>query len=132
MPTDSPLRLIAFYKRLGFTLVKLNPDPTGADEPRSAGLALGDIRINLHGPYLWRQGHGSLAASDALPGCLDICFVWSGTAAAAVAAFEAAGATVIEGPVPRTGGRAVGTGIGDSVYARDPDGNLLELLAYAD
>ena len=36
----------------------------------------------------------------------------------------------IEGPVQRDGGRALGTGIGTSLYTRDPDGNLLEFMVY--
>ena len=31
------------------------------------------------------------------------------------------------GPVPRAGGRGV---VGTSVYFRDPDGNLVEIMAY--
>ena len=34
------------------------------------------------------------------------------------------------GPVDRVGGRAGGTATGRSVYTRDPDGNLVELIAY--
>jgi catechol 2,3-dioxygenase-like lactoylglutathione lyase family enzyme len=60
------------------------------------------------------------------PGNSDLCFVWSGTPAEAVAHLEAHGVEVIEGPVPRRGGAGEGT----SVYFRDPDGSLLELIAY--
>ena len=42
----------------------------------------------------------------------------------------AAGAEVIVGPVPRTGGRDGGTADGISHYIRDPDDNLLEFIIY--
>jgi len=52
--------------------------------------------------------------------------LWEGTAAEAVAHLEAHGVSVELGPVPRTGAR----GAGASVYFRDPDGSLLELISY--
>jgi catechol 2,3-dioxygenase-like lactoylglutathione lyase family enzyme len=43
---------------------------------------------------------------------------------------EAAGVTIISGPVPRAGGRGRGSVPSLSLYARDPDGNLLEWMTY--
>ena len=83
----------------------------------------GDQQLNVHGP-------GSepypLAADRVRPGNSDLCLVWPGTAEEAIAHLEQNGVEVIEGPVPRTGGRGDGT----SVYFRDPDGSLLEFIAY--
>jgi catechol 2,3-dioxygenase-like lactoylglutathione lyase family enzyme len=85
--------------------------------------ALGAQRLNVHGP-------GSkpfpVARERVRPGNSDLCFVWPGTAADAVAHLERQGVEVEEGPVPRQGAR----GEGISVYFRDPDGSLLELISY--
>ena len=43
---------------------------------------------------------------------------------------EEAGVTIIEGPVPRSGGRDRGKAPSLSLYARDPDDNLLEWMIY--
>ena len=67
-----------------------------------------------------------LAADRVRPGNSDLCLVWPGTAEEAIAHLEQNGVEVIEGPAPRTGGRGDGT----SVYFRDPDGSLLEFIAY--
>ena len=67
-----------------------------------------------------------------MPGCGDFCFVWTGTVDAAVELLTSAGAAVEVGPVDRVGGRAGGSATGSSVYTRDPDGNLLELITYPD
>jgi catechol 2,3-dioxygenase-like lactoylglutathione lyase family enzyme len=84
---------------------------------------LGDQQLNVHGP-------GSepypLAERSAEPGSADLCFVWDGPLQDAAAHLERHGVDVIEGPVPRHGGR----GDGKSVYFRDPDGSLLELISY--
>jgi catechol 2,3-dioxygenase-like lactoylglutathione lyase family enzyme len=40
-----------------------------------------------------------------------------------------AGAEIIEGPAEREGGRQA---TASSVYVRDPDGNLLEFMTYAE
>jgi catechol 2,3-dioxygenase-like lactoylglutathione lyase family enzyme len=61
------------------------------------------------------------------PGNSDLCFRWPGTIDAALAHLERNGVTVELGPVERSGGR----GAGMSVYFRDPDGSLLEFIAYA-
>ena len=60
------------------------------------------------------------------PGNSDLCFVWDGTPEEAVAHLESQGVEIELGPVPRWGARGDGT----SVYFRDPDGSLLELIAY--
>jgi catechol 2,3-dioxygenase-like lactoylglutathione lyase family enzyme len=83
----------------------------------------GDQRLNVHGP-------GSepypVARHPVKPGNSDLCFVWPGPIDDALAHLERQGVTVELGPVERSGGR----GAGMSVYFRDPDGSLLELIAY--
>ena len=62
------------------------------------------------------------------PGASDFCLVWDGTAASAVEHLEGHGVTLVAGPVDRQGA----AGIGSSVYCHDPDGNLVELMSYAE
>jgi catechol 2,3-dioxygenase-like lactoylglutathione lyase family enzyme len=59
------------------------------------------------------------------PGSADLCFRWSGPIDDALAALAAAGVEVVEGPVPRPASNGE---MGQSVYCRDPDDNLVELL----
>lgn len=85
-------------------------------------VVFGRAILNIH-----QQDNGvELVARAPLPGSTDICFGWDGDIEQARTRLESRGVTVIEGPVPRTsaGGRP-----GKSVYFRDPDGNLIELLA---
>ena len=84
---------------------------------------LGDQQLNVHGPG---SDPYPLASRPAGPGGADLCFVWDGPIGDAAAHLESHGVEVIEGPVPRFGGR----GDGHSVYFRDPDGSLLELISY--
>ena len=84
---------------------------------------LGDQQLNVHGPGSDPQ---PVAANPGRPGSADLCFAWDGTPRSAVEHLERNGVEVIEGPVPRRGGRDQGT----SVYFRDPDGALLELISY--
>jgi len=60
------------------------------------------------------------------PGNSDLCFAWPGSPQVAVELVGALGAELVEGPVPRSGAR----GPGQSVYCRDPDGSLIELISY--
>jgi catechol 2,3-dioxygenase-like lactoylglutathione lyase family enzyme len=84
----------------------------------------GQQQLNVHGPGSTPRPR---AADPVRPGNSDLCFVWPGSPEEAIAHLEAHGVGVEEGPVERQGGRGAGT----SVYFRDPDGSLLELIAYA-
>ena len=65
-------------------------------------------------------------ARRATPGSGDFCFRWDGTIEDARRQLEDRGVIVEEGPVPRPAADGLA---GQSVYFRDPDGNLLELLS---
>ena len=81
-------------------------------------------QLNVHGPG---STPSPRAADPVRPGNSDLCLLWDGDAAAALAHLEAHGVVPELGPVGRTGARGRGT----SVYFRDPDGTLLELISYA-
>ena len=130
MPAGDPEALMTFYRALGFAIVH-EAEWRSGKFPMFA-IAVGDQKINVHDPKLWQSGTFDLRGPTAEPGCGDFCFVWQGTPAEAAAAIAAAGGELIEGPVSRVGGRAAGTVDGISVYTRDPDGNLVELIAYPD
>ncbi len=85
----------------------------------------GDQQLNVHGPDA--EPHPR-AADPVRPGNSDLCFVWDGPVATAVEHLRAHRVEVEVGPVGRIGAGGTGT----SVYFRDPDGTLLELISYAD
>ena len=85
----------------------------------------GEMQLNVHGPGVAPH---PVARLPVLPGGSDLCFVWSGPIAAAQAHLERNAVATEVGPVARRGAR----GDGISVYFRDPDGSLLELISYAD
>jgi ribonuclease HI/catechol 2,3-dioxygenase-like lactoylglutathione lyase family enzyme len=92
---------------------------------REGGYAyrFGDQQLNVHGPGL----EPSIVARDPVrPGNSDLCFVWTGGADAAAEHLRRHDVEIELGPVDRPGAR----GVGRSVYFRDPDGTLLELIAY--
>jgi catechol 2,3-dioxygenase-like lactoylglutathione lyase family enzyme len=68
------------------------------------------------------------ARQPVVPGNSDLCFVWDGDVESARAHLERNGVEVELGPVERTGAQ----GTGRSLYFRDPDGSLLELISYVD
>jgi catechol 2,3-dioxygenase-like lactoylglutathione lyase family enzyme len=130
-PTLQPEEMIAFYKRLGFEIV-------GEEEWRSGKrpvfwVQAGHSKLSIHGPALYSDPNFTLRGPTAKPGCADVCFEWAGSIESAVALIRNAGAEIVEGPVPRSGGRtghAMHVMNASSVYTRDPDGNLLEFLTY--
>jgi catechol 2,3-dioxygenase-like lactoylglutathione lyase family enzyme len=84
----------------------------------------GSNQLNVHGPGVDGEPN---AEPPVAPGGADLCFVWDGSIDEAVAHLERLGVAVELGPVPRVGARGPGT----SVYFRDPDRSLLELISYA-
>lgn len=82
-------------------------------------LSFGQQKINLHEAGREFEPKAALPT----PGSGDLCFLTSALLADVVARAEALGIAIIEGPCERTG--AVGPI--ESVYARDPDGNLIEV-----
>jgi catechol 2,3-dioxygenase-like lactoylglutathione lyase family enzyme len=94
---------------------------------RGAGYAyrLGDRQLNVHGPGV--EAH-PVARDPVRPGNSDLCFRWDGPIADAVAHLARHGVPVELGPVERHGALGSGT----SVYFRDPDGSLMEFIAYPD
>ena len=85
-------------------------------------IQLGGAEINLQ--YLDEPAY--LVAKNLCAGTLDVCFRWDGTIEEAVEHLTEAGIVIVEGPVLRWAADGVW---GQSVYFRDPDGNLLEFLS---
>ncbi len=85
-------------------------------------LRFGRQKINLHeyGKELDPK------ASKAVPGTADICLITETPLPVLVRHLEKKGIDIIEGPVGRTGA----TGKIESIYIRDPDGNLVEVSNY--
>jgi catechol 2,3-dioxygenase-like lactoylglutathione lyase family enzyme len=88
------------------------------DEGRKA-LRFGAQKINLH--VAGREFEPK--AAHPLPGSADLCFLTERPLAEISARLAALGHPIIEGPVARTGAAGPIT----SIYARDPDGNLIEI-----
>ena len=121
-PMRDTAAMVSFYRALGL-IVK--------EGPRICSVHFGDHKINFHRPHLWQAPEMTLRAPAAEPPCGDFCFVWEGSQDALLRALREADATVIEGPVERTGGGNGGMARGISRYVRDPDGNLLEFIIYS-
>ena len=112
---------LAFYKRvLGAT--------THFEELWRAGtipvviLQVGESRLSVHDA----ASPGEPKARIPTPGSEDLCFRFDGPIAEADALLREHQVEIVEGPVPRP---AADGAMGQSVYFRDPDGNLLELLS---
>jgi catechol 2,3-dioxygenase-like lactoylglutathione lyase family enzyme len=114
--SSDPARSDAFYRDvLGAEVLEL---PRGRRAYR-----FGDQQLNVHIPGSTPE---PVAKVRITPGNSDLCFVWDGPIDAAITHLRAHGVAVELGPTERTGGRGNGT----SVYFRDPDGSLLELISY--
>jgi catechol 2,3-dioxygenase-like lactoylglutathione lyase family enzyme len=84
----------------------------------------GDTQLNCHGPGV---DAAPVARVPVQPGNSDLCFEWPGPIEDAKAHLDTCGVAIELGPVVRHGTR----GEGISLYFRDPDGTLLELMSYA-
>lgn len=97
--------------------------------PGRKALSFGRQKFNLQpvGQVAGAKGVAAVAAAP-MPGSVDVCLIVTEPAAAVLAHLAACGVPVEEGPVMRTGA----LGPIESIYVRDPDGNLIELARYAD
>jgi len=118
LPMRDTDAMVAFYRGLGFDM---------RESAAAVSVYIGSQMINFHRPTRWQDPTFTLRAPAAKPPCGDLCFVWDGTAAALKSWLDGAKAKVVEGPVPRQGGRKANA---SSVYIRDPDSNLLEFMIY--
>ena len=84
------------------------------------------VRIGKAIINLQRLNEPAYIVADRLEsGTVDLCFRWDRSIQEAIDWLTDKGVEVIEGPVPRP---AANGKWGKSIYFRDPDGNLLELL----
>ena len=117
-----------FESALAFYIGALGCEPLGVRDWRQGrrrfpSLQAGRTMINVHQA-------GSPVGLDAVnmqAGSEDLCFEWSGPIEGAVDRLRAHDVPIEVGPVQRFGARGRE---GTSVYFRDPDGNLLELMSY--
>lgn len=115
---------IDFYARvLGATLLYADTWRSGAMPV--AIMNVGANNLSLHRASSPAEPH----AVNPTPGAVDLCFRWEGTVEEVVAHLVANGITIVEGPVAR---RSSDDRPARSVYFRDVDGNLLELLVVED
>ena len=110
----------SWYQRvLGMEREEFGPDNRTA-------LKFGGQKINLrphdHDRRAWITG------ANHEPGAADVCFVTAVGPDEVVAHLHSCRVAIEDGPVARTGA----LGVMQSVYCRDPDGNLIEIASYLD
>ena len=109
-------RTLDFYSRV------LGMEPVTFAGGRRA-LSFGRQKLNLH--QAGREYEPK--ALKPAPGAIDLCFIATTPLDRVIASLREANVAIIEGPVAKTGAM----GPMQSVYFRDPDGNLVEVSNYA-
>jgi catechol 2,3-dioxygenase-like lactoylglutathione lyase family enzyme len=111
---------LAWYQRV-LDAELLHLDLWRAGKLPVALLQVGASRLSVHPAAAPAAPH----AESPTPGSADLCFRFDGPVAEILGRLDGADVAVVEGPVSRP---AANGEMGASVYFRDPDGNLLELL----
>ncbi len=117
-------RTIAFYRDV-FDCEILYEDLWRSGRIPIVAMRVGTNVINVHAADSPASPH----AHRPTPGSGDICFRWQGSLQSAIDRLTQHGVSIVEGPVPRP---AADGKVGRSVYFRDPDENLMELLSTDD
>ena len=118
-------KTFAFYRKLGL-------DAGWQERPGGRGtrpiIRINDTqKLNLYVVDRYEIESPTFAPGYAI-GSADFCLRWEGTVEAAKEFLNQAGIGVLHEPAARSGAQGPGT----SLYVRDPDGNLIELLTYTD
>lgn len=108
-------RTIDFYSRV------LGMEPVTFAGGRR-GLSFGRQKLNLH--QAGREFEPKALKPG--PGAIDLCFIAATPLEQVIASLREANVAIIQGPVAKTGA----LGPMQSVYFRDPDGNLVEVSNY--
>jgi len=85
-------------------------------------LGFGQQKINLH-PII---NDYDTTAGHPMPGSADICLITNVPVSDVIVHLKACDVDIIEGPIAKSGAM----GPLNSVYFRDPDGNLIEVSNY--
>lgn len=120
--TDVDVTLDWYERVLGAE--RLHEDLRLAGTIPIALLQVGGSRLSVHRAEAPAAPH----AATPTPGSADLCFRDRRSASQIVAHLDAVGVMVVDGPVPRPASNGE---LGTSVYVRDPDRNLVELLTLA-
>lgn len=120
-PVTDLERMLAFLSRV------LGATPAGPALVEKQRILVQQMRVgsavlSVHSP---RNGL-DLVAKGASPGSLDVCFRWEGSIADAAEHLRRCSVDIEEGPARR---RTACGQPSQSIYFRDPDGNLFELMA---
>ncbi|WP_221810572.1 VOC family protein [Enterobacillus tribolii] len=105
---------VAFYQNV----LGMEAETFGEQQQRTA-LKFGEQKINLHPANTPFLPH----AKTPVPGSADLCFITPQPLQEVMLWLIGCGVEIVEGPVERTGA----TGRLNSLYLRDPDGNLIEI-----
>lgn len=110
----------AFYDRLFGVVTHAELVVDGRALARQ--IRMGGAMLSIH-----QQGNGiDLVAKAPVPGAGDFCFEWGGTIESAIELLGRHGIAIVSGPAPRVNVKGVAS---QSIYFRDPDDNLVELMA---
>ncbi len=125
IPIANVAQMRDFYRQLGFVVEEHDLDGLPFDS-----VHFGQHRFNFHHPPMWKSNAFDLRAPHSVPGCGDFCFVWADTIEKLQQFLDTLQIPIELGPVARGGGREHGRVLGQSIYIRDPDRNLLEFIVY--
>ena len=114
---------VAFYRKLG--LEEYWQDKAGGESRRPI-FPVGKQLIKFYAADRY-EIESPLGAPNYGTGNMDFCLEWDGTVQELQDFLKEAGIPIRSGPKGR-GGQSKGKGT--SIYVRDPDGNLLEMMSY--